>query len=403
MESKLNRANVSLETTAEDIFIYDIAELGWRHKFFILCFTIATTIGYFVWNLSVPPRYTSSARLYAVPPIFSTIAAPQDKRGLSSLTGLGLGYGNYIEAWLTSRSVATEVIDRLRLTDRAEFWGGELPPERLRTFDHAFDRFKKVTAVSLEGDEIMLAATTLNSQLSHDIAQEMLEVLFSRLTSDTTSKQVVLGESLRAVRTKLERAEIALGQTMVSTGSPVPLEDALTQTFRFQENVRFELSKAEALLQSTEARLDGPADVEATISLQSVQAGSRARVESLRGALGEAKSELDTFSKEMVEYRKALRELRVLEEIYASLAPLEARAELAEKTKDLPFQVLDPPNIPSRPNRERLLIRCLAIFLLALLVGLVISWASETIVRLQSLHPPASQTKNPDSMESGIE
>lgn len=340
-----------------------------------LGFLAAATLVAFV----LPIEYTSTASF--IPPAASStgsmaaaLAGQLASIGATDLLGSGKTSGDLYAGILRSRSVISDIVNRLNLTAvyKAK---KESQAEKKLLSDTAITADPKSTIVTI-------SVTAKSPQLAHDIAGGYLDALRNtdgRLAlTDASQRRLFFSQQLAKEKDDLENAEVQLKKTQEQSGliAPSGQTAAEIQTIaETQAQIAVRQVELAALRQSSTEENPQVIRLKSEIQNLSAQLGH------LQQGGGTDGINIPTTKVPEVElqYVRAAREVKYHETLFEMIARQYETARLDEAREGPILQILDPASLPdSKSSPQRLLI-----MLLGLIAGTLLGVAKVVLPHLR--------------------
>jgi tyrosine-protein kinase Etk/Wzc len=354
-----------------------------KHKFFILCFVAGGAILSLVVSLLLPVYYTANAKILPPQQGQSMASAMLSQLGqlgpLIGAAGGNAGIRNPNDMYvsmLRSRTVGDNMVDHFFLMS---VYGEKLRVEARRKLD---DRTEIVAgkdgviSISVEDRDPTRAAEMANAYID-----ELEKLTKTLAVTDAGKRRIFFDREMKAANEELSAAEVALKQTMETTGI-IQLDNQSKVMLEAFESMHAQVVAKEVQVQSMRsfATPENPDLIRAEQEL----AALRTQVDHLeRGQGGKSMADiaLEKVPGKGLEYIRKLREVKYRETLFELLAKQYEAARIDEAKDMAIIQALDsavPPEKRSWPKRGMIV---LSVTLLAALIAVLWAYTAEAIGR----------------------
>ena len=350
-----------------------------KHKFFVLSFVAAGGILATIVAFILPAYYAANVKLLPPQQSQSIASAMLGQLGplVGALAGKNLGARNPTDPYLSmlhSRAIADKIIDHFSLMRvYRKKWRADAR-NRLDALTDITVGKDGVISISVEDRDPGRAADIANAYVS-----ELEKLTRTLAVSDAAKRRMFFEHEVTRTREELANAEVALKQTMESTGI-IHLDNQSKVMLDTFANIRAQVAAKEVQVQVMRsfATPQNPDLISAAQELSALRA-QVAKMEQGQAGWSVVEMPLQKVPSAGLEYIRKLREVKYREALFELLAKQYEAARIDEAKESATIQVLDkavPPEKRSWPLRA-FVIACGTV--LALLVAVVWVHLRETI------------------------
>lgn len=341
------------EATREGgIHFLDLLTILGRDKKIVIGLPILGGAVALVASLLMPPIFSSTAKI--MPPQQqqgSAVASMLGQIGvLAGATGIK-GPNDMYVGLLESRTVATSLIDRLKLTSRYE----------TRTIDDTRAALAAATAVSSDRKSGFITITTTDkdpkfaAELANAYVDELAKLTQTMALTEASQRRLFFEKQLKDAKEQLANAEIAMRKTQEKTGMMQP-DVQVRAIITNAAQIKGAIAAKEVELNSmrTFAASRNPELLRAQEELRSLQAQLAQLEKKAPSASPDFMVPTGNIPAAGVEYLRAERNVKYYETIFEMLAKQFELAKVDEARESSLIQVLDqavPAERKTRPRR----------------------------------------------------
>ena len=376
------------ETPDDDISLLDLAIILAKRKALVLGTPIVFAAVAVAYAMSLPNIYTATAKI--LPPQqgqSSASAMLSQLGGLAGLAGGGGGMRNPNDLYvgmLKSRTVADGIIQRFDLNKRYGEENQAYTRLRLAMKTSLTAGRDNIISIDVEDTEPKQAAELANAYV--DELYKLTKVL---AVTEASQRRLFFERQLVLAKDNLAKAESVARQALAESGL-VKVDDQGRSLVENVGRLRGQIVVTEVQIGAMRAfAAEANPDLKAAQMELEALKREAARMEGDDAGLGKATA---VQGRGMDNLRK-LRDVKYAETVYELLARQYEAAKLDEARDASLIQVLDKATIPevkSKPNRSQIM---LVAVLLGLLVGSILAFLKEFMVRMHSDPQKAEKCK----------
>ena len=353
-----------------------------KRKFFILGFVAGAAVLSAVVALVMSKYYTANAKL--LPPQQSQSIASAMLGQLGPLIGAVAGKDLGVRApndpyvsMLHSRTLTDKLIDRFSLMSVYHKKLREDARQRLDSLTEIVVGKDGVISISVEDHDRNRAAEIANAYVG-----ELEKLTKTLAVTDAAKRRVFFEQEVKATSDELATAEVALKQTMESTGI-LQLDSQTRVMLESLATLRAQVGAKEAQVQymrSSFATPDNPDLILAEHELAALRT-QLSRMERGQGGHSIADVPLEKVPSAGLEYIRKLREVKYRETLFELLAKQYEAARIDEGRDAAIVQFLDKAEPPEENSWPRPLLIILCATVLGLLIAIIWVYVQETMER----------------------
>jgi len=342
---------------------------------------LAATITSAVISLTLPEIYLARTTIFAGS-AGGGLSSLLSKLPIASMLRGGGGGSNsdYLLILINSSHMRFELSNRLDLEHNPKFNPSGEPLTKT-----GLDRLLAETVYTLANDNglISINVETRDPELSAKMANEIPLILEEIIYASERSERVFLEEQLSKNRKELTEAEAALKQFQEEHGVFVVEKQAAAELDLAAE-IEADLIQTNISLEGVKIVADETVNWKKLDELKDEEKKLRKQRDMLRQELDEIKAKMENIPGRMQEYKKLLRDVKVLETVFEELSSAYHMAVINEKDQDRMFQVIDTAIVPEIPIKPKKRLNVIIAGLASIFVGIILVFFLEMISRIRS-------------------
>ena len=327
--------------------LFDVALIFLRHKWVLVCFTIAGALALFIWSKMQPKMYQADAVIMSPQEQQTGSAVLGQLSMLSALAGAGgRGASDLYTGLLLSRSVTEKLASEFSL-DKV-YHAGKV--------EYAAAKLASRTKVNADRNGLItITVSDENPKRAQDLANGYGNALYSLNSKlaigQASQRRLFFDQQLAKEKDKLADAEVALKQVEEKTGV-IQLSGQTSAVLSRVSQLQAEITSRQVQLSSlhTSATNDNPE----VVRIESEIAGLRQQLQNIEGKAGvDSPNTLGIPSARVpelsLEYIHKEREVQYHQTLYDLLARQLEAARIDEAKAAPIVQMLDPAELPVVP------------------------------------------------------